>query len=90
MAVLNVPQVPEAMAEFARKLAAENKGTVSDDAGMSWRVEAHPKVVVRRGTFNEFFGDKPAWDADALWRGLLLSREGIVTKYESAEIAIED
>ena len=90
MAVLNVPPVPAEMAEFARKLAAENNGTVSDDAEMSWRVEAHPRLVVRRGTFNEFFGDKPTWDADGLWRGLLLSREGIVAKYESDEIRIED
>ncbi len=90
MAILNVPQVPEKMAEFARKLAAENKATVEDDAGMSWRVEARPRVVVRRSTFNEFFGDKPIWDADGLWRGLLLSREGVVTKYESDEIIIED
>jgi hypothetical protein len=90
MAILNVPQVPEKMAEFARKLAAENKATAEDDAGMSWKVEAHPRLVVRRSTFNEFFGDKPVWDADGLWRGLLLSREGIVTKYESDEIIIED
>ena len=74
---------------FAKMLADENTGTLSD-LGSQWQVKASPRIVVKRSTFDKAFGTLPVWDTDALWRGLILSREGRLTKTGDDEIVLED
>ena len=89
MASLIFPKKLSEVDSFAKILADENKGTLSD-LGSQWQVKASPRIVVKRSTFDKVFGRLPIWDADALWRGLILSRDGQLTKTGDDEIVLED
>jgi hypothetical protein len=89
MASFIFPKKLSEVDKFAKMLADENGGTLSD-LGSQWQVKASPRIVVKRSTFDEAFSGRPIWDTDALWRGLILSRDGRLTKTADDEIVLED
>lgn len=90
MATLNLWQTLPEYGELARKIAAENNASVTEVGGIWWRITASPKLVIRRSTFEGVFGGKPVWERSGLWNGLILSRDGVITKQAEDEYIIED
>ena len=89
MAVINLSRTTPETEEFARKVCAENNGTMTE-LGIHWSVQASPQLVIKRGTFDEVYKTRPKWDQDALWRGTILSYEGNLTKQSEDGYIIED
>ena len=89
MAGVKLTKMTKEFEEFLTKVAAENKGTLTD-MGSNWDLTASPKLVLRRKTLDEFYKGRPMWERNALWDSSPIFTEGTIAKLAEDECIIED